>query len=41
MLIKQVFNNNVVLVYDEFKNREYILTGKGWASRRKKAWLLI
>ena len=40
MLIKQVFNNNVVLVYDEFKNREYILTGKGLGFQKKKGMVV-
>lgn len=36
MLIKQVFNNNVVLVLDSVDNREYILTGKGIGFGMKK-----
>lgn len=36
MLIKQVFNNNVVLVDDDLKNREYILIGKGLGFQKKK-----
>lgn len=36
MLIKQVFNNNVVLVHDDLKNREYILIGKGLGFQKKK-----
>ena len=36
MLIKQVFNNNVVLVDDDLKKREYILIGKGLGFQKKK-----
>ena len=36
MLIKQLFNNNVVLVDDDLKKREYILIGKGLGFQKKK-----
>ena len=36
MLIKQVFNNNVVLVYNKDDDTEYILTGAGLGFQKKK-----
>lgn len=36
MLIKQIYNNNVVLVVDESDGNEYILTGKGIGFGAKK-----
>ena len=39
MLIKQVFNNNVVLVDDDLKKREYILIGKGLGFQKKKVMM--
>lgn len=40
MLIKQVFNNNVVLVYDVYKKREFVLTGKGIGFQKKKGMIV-
>lgn len=40
MLIKQVFNNNVVLVYDVYKKKEYVLTGNGIGFQKKKGMVV-
>ncbi|MEG0249982.1 MAG: PRD domain-containing protein [Peptostreptococcus sp.] len=40
MLIKQVYNNNVVLVLDAYSKKEYILTGKGIGFQKKKGMLV-
>lgn len=40
VLIKQVYNNNVVLVLDAYSKKEYILTGKGIGFQKKKGMLV-
>lgn len=36
MVIKQIFNNNVVLVRDDIEGKEFILTGSGIGFQKKK-----